>query len=80
MTTPMEIIPDKRRVVGLVEQGLEGKICLPNFQRDFVWTEIKGEFYGLADQRDRGYDLIGHGAALSLVLGRLVLRWSYLAS
>lgn len=34
----MEIIPDKRKVVGLVEQAYEGKICLPNFQRDFVWT------------------------------------------
>jgi hypothetical protein len=34
----LEIIPDKRKVVGLVEQAYEGKICLPNFQRDFVWT------------------------------------------
>jgi uncharacterized protein with ParB-like and HNH nuclease domain len=34
----MGIIPDKRKVVGLVEQAREGKICLPNFQRDFVWT------------------------------------------
>ena len=34
----MEIIPDKRRVVGLVEAAHEGKICLPNFQRDFVWS------------------------------------------
>lgn len=34
----MEIIPDKRKVVGLVEQAYEGKICLPNFQRDFVWS------------------------------------------
>ena len=34
----MEIIPDKRRVVGLVGQAHTGKICLPNFQRDFVWT------------------------------------------
>lgn len=33
----MEIIPDKRKVVGLVEQAYEGKLCLPNFQRDFVW-------------------------------------------
>lgn len=33
----MEIIPDKRKLVGLVEQAYEGKICLPNFQRDFVW-------------------------------------------
>jgi hypothetical protein len=34
----VEIIPDKRKVAGLVEQAYEGKICLPNFQRDFVWT------------------------------------------
>lgn len=33
----MEIIPDKRKLVGLVEQAYEGKLCLPNFQRDFVW-------------------------------------------
>jgi len=33
----MEIIPDKRKIVGLVEQAHAGKICLPNFQRDFVW-------------------------------------------
>jgi len=32
-----EIIPDKRKIVGLVEQAHEGKLCLPNFQRDFVW-------------------------------------------
>src|SRR5438552_12370224 len=32
-----EIIPDKRKMVGLVEQAHEGKLCLPNFQRDFVW-------------------------------------------
>src|SRR5207249_3755499 len=38
LAMPMEIIPDKRKVVGLVEQAHEGKICLPNFQRDFVWT------------------------------------------
>lgn len=34
----MEIIPDKRKVVGLVEQAYDGRICLPNFQRDFVWS------------------------------------------
>lgn len=33
----MEIIPDKRRIVGLIEQAYDGKICLPDFQRDFVW-------------------------------------------
>jgi hypothetical protein len=33
----MEIIPDKRKIVGLVENAYDGKICLPDFQRDFVW-------------------------------------------
>lgn len=33
----MDIIPDKRKLVGLVEQAYEGKLCLPDFQRDFVW-------------------------------------------
>lgn len=37
----LDIIPDKRKVVGLVEQAYEGKICLPNFQRDFVWTRAE---------------------------------------
>ena len=34
----MEITPGKRKVVGLVEQAYEGKICLPDFQREFVWS------------------------------------------
>jgi hypothetical protein len=33
----MEITPDKRKLVGLVEQAVGGQLCLPNFQRDFVW-------------------------------------------
>jgi hypothetical protein len=33
----MEITPGKRKLVGLVEQAYEGKVCLPNFQRSFVW-------------------------------------------
>lgn len=33
----MEIIPDKRKLIGLVQQAHEGSICLPDFQRDFVW-------------------------------------------
>jgi len=33
----MDIIPDKRKLVGLVEQAKDGKLCLPDFQRDFVW-------------------------------------------
>lgn len=34
----MEIYPDKRKVISLVEQAHTGKLCLPNFQRDFVWN------------------------------------------
>src|SRR2546428_72063 len=33
----MELIPDKRKLVGLIEQARDGKVCLPEFQRDFVW-------------------------------------------
>jgi len=49
----MEIIPDKRKVTGLVEQAYEGKICLPNFQRDFVWT--REEVADLVRSIVRGY-------------------------
>lgn len=49
----MEIIPDKRRVIGLVEQAHEGKVCLPNFQRDFVWT--REEVADLMRSIVRGY-------------------------
>ena len=49
----MEIIPDKRKVIGLVEQAYEGKICLPNFQRDFVWT--REEVADLVRSIVRGY-------------------------
>jgi hypothetical protein len=49
----MEIIPDKRKIVGLVEQAHEGKICLPNFQRDFVWT--REEVADLVRSIVRGY-------------------------
>lgn len=49
----MEIIPDKRKVVGLIEQGHEGKICLPNFQRDFVWA--RDEVADLVRSIIRGY-------------------------
>lgn len=34
----MEITPDKKRVSLLVEKAYEGSLCLPNFQRDFVWS------------------------------------------
>jgi hypothetical protein len=49
----MEIIPDKRKVVGLVEQAHAGGICLPNFQRDFVWT--REEVADLVRSIVRGY-------------------------
>ncbi|RKQ90871.1 hypothetical protein C8N24_0686 [Solirubrobacter pauli] len=49
----MEIIPDKRPIVGLVEQAHVGKICLPNFQRDFVWT--REEVADLVRSIARGY-------------------------
>jgi hypothetical protein len=49
----MEIIPDKRKVVGLVEQAVDGKICLPNFQRDFVWS--REEVADLVRSIVRGY-------------------------
>src|SRR5436305_13643374 len=49
----MEIIPDKRKVTGLVEQAVAGAICLPNFQRDFVWT--REEVADLVRSIMRGY-------------------------
>jgi len=49
----VEIIPDKRKVTGLVEAAHEGKICLPNFQRDFVWT--REEVADLVRSIIRGY-------------------------
>lgn len=50
---PVEIIPDKRKVVGLVEQAHRGGICLPNFQRDFVWR--REEVADLVRSILRGY-------------------------
>jgi Protein of unknown function DUF262 len=49
----MEIFPDKRNIVGLVDQACEGKICLPNFQRDFVWA--REEVADLIRSIVRGY-------------------------
>jgi hypothetical protein len=49
----VDIIPDKRKIVGLVERAHEGKICLPNFQRDFVWT--REEVADLVRSIIRGY-------------------------
>lgn len=34
----MDITPDKKRLLALVEQAAEGSIALPRFQRNFVWT------------------------------------------
>lgn len=35
----MEITPDKKKLSLLVEKAYEGSLCLPNFQRDFVWSK-----------------------------------------
>jgi hypothetical protein len=35
----MEITPDKKSLSSLVEKAHEGSLCLPNFQRDFVWSK-----------------------------------------
>jgi hypothetical protein len=48
-----EIFPDKRNLIGLVEQASEGKLCLPEFQRDFVWT--RNEVADLIRSVLRGY-------------------------
>ena len=34
----MEITPDKKKLSLLVDKAYEGSLCLPNFQRDFVWS------------------------------------------
>jgi hypothetical protein len=46
-----EIFPDKRNLIGLVEQASEGKLCLPEFQRDFVWTRNEGQVPTTLDNR-----------------------------
>lgn len=33
----MNVIPDKRDLISLVRDANDGRLCLPNFQRDFVW-------------------------------------------
>ena len=38
MSAPMEITPDKRPLSSIIEAAYIGKLCLPNFQRDFVWS------------------------------------------
>src|SRR5215210_4875550 len=52
----MEISHDNPKLVGMVERAREGKIVLPEFQRDFVWSRdgiadllvsiLKGYFVG----------------------------------
>lgn len=49
----MEIIPDKRKMSRLVEQAAVGELCLPNFQRDFVWR--RDEVADLIRSILRGY-------------------------
>src|SRR5438105_2453534 len=49
----MDIVPDKREVIGLVQQAYDGKVCLPDFQRDFVWT--REEVADLVRSIMRGY-------------------------
>ncbi|CAM8656764.1 Domain of unknown function DUF262 [Acidimicrobiia bacterium] len=51
----MEITPDKKRISVLVEQSYTGAMCLPNFQRDFVWT--REEVADLLRSILRGYFL-----------------------
>jgi len=51
----VEITPDKKRVIGLVEQAHSGSLCLPNFQRDFVWS--REEIADLLRSILRGYFL-----------------------
>ncbi|CEP69106.1 Domain of unknown function DUF262 [Moorella glycerini] len=52
----MDITPDKKRLLDLVERARSGEIALPEFQRNFVWTRddvrdlltsvLKGYFIG----------------------------------
>lgn len=51
----MEITPDKKKIIGLVEQAFLGSLCLPNFQRDFVWS--REEIADLLRSILRGYFL-----------------------
>ena len=51
----MEITPDKKKISLLVERAHEGSLCLPNFQRDFVWS--RDEIADLLRSILRGYFL-----------------------
>jgi hypothetical protein len=47
------MIPDKRPIVSLVQQACAGTLCLPNFQRDFIWK--REEVADLVRSIMRGY-------------------------
>src|SRR5690242_6295949 len=34
----MDVTPTMKKAVELVKKANEGEVCLPDFQRDFVWT------------------------------------------
>jgi len=34
----LDITPDKKRLLDLVERAGSGEVALPEFQRNFVWT------------------------------------------
>ena len=53
VTARLELTPDKRKAVGLVEQARDGRICIPNFQREFIWT--RDEVADLVRSILRGY-------------------------
>lgn len=49
----MEIDPVKRKILDLVQHASVGSVCLPNFQRDFVWR--RDEIADLIRSILRGY-------------------------
>lgn len=49
----MQIAPDKETLSSLMNQATNGRLCLPNFQRDFVWP--RGEVADLLRSVLRGY-------------------------
>lgn len=49
----MDITPDKKKILDLVDQANVGSICLPRFQRDFVWA--RDEVADLLRSLLRGY-------------------------
>ncbi len=49
----MDVTPTMRKVVDLVNKANEGEVCLPDFQRDFVWS--REEVADLVRSILRGY-------------------------